>query len=429
MEMSKVRTHETSRTDRTSITNITELIKKATRNQTLIEPEINDHDYNDPTAYTPAYTPMDSEKRTPGIKRTFSLMERDLAEGGNLFPDLRALYVENIPFYFGFGFMILLVVGFAFLDQILDEHKTMRNDGKPRGFLHRLSADDMHVFKNLVFVGICISTGLLAEMFIGTRILQWMNQNQLWTWFYAQLAFAFLVMVGFGTKDLSGLPFGVIGLYKFGFPETIGYFHSFKDRFKQGDWQCLISLCNGLGTLLHHSCALYAMISVSLGYCPRTSSTLVCILPIILQHSIVVFKFFHANLYLFMALSLEAWWEWEMFINIPYLKPHSIRFMARGMLVAHWLYLTAALLGLFASDLDEEEDTVDIQTFLGNVRTLQQIRKEYQMNRWDSAPTERRMTISLGSNWNRSTARSKSIALTVDNDAMSNSTNMSHTLS
>ena len=46
---------------------------------------------------------QDSEKRTPGIKRTFSLMERDLAEGGNLFPDLRALYVENIPFYFGFG--------------------------------------------------------------------------------------------------------------------------------------------------------------------------------------------------------------------------------------------------------------------------------------------------------------------------------------
>ena len=109
--------------------------------------------------------------------------------------------------------MILLVVGFAFLDQILDEHKTMGNDGKPRGFLHRLSADDMDVFKNLVYVGICISTGLLAEMFIGTRILQWMNQNQLWTWFYAQLAFAFLVMVGFGSKDLSWLPFGVIGLY------------------------------------------------------------------------------------------------------------------------------------------------------------------------------------------------------------------------
>ena len=118
-----------------------------------------------------------------------------------------------------------------------------------------------------------------------------------------------------------------------------------------------------------------------------------------------------------------------MFINIPYLRPHSIRFMARSMLVAHWLYLTAALLGLFASDLDEEEDKVDIQTFLGNVRTLQQIRREYQMNRCPSAPTERRMTISLGSNWNRSTTRSKSIALTIDNDDTSNRTNMSHTLS
>ena len=81
----------------------------------------------------------------------------------------------------------------------------------------------------------------------------------------AQMFFSLFMAIAFFSQAAYGLIFIVIGLWKGGFPETVGYFIKARNRgFGTSWWTAHSVSCfvNGMGTLLHHLSASYIMCGV-----------------------------------------------------------------------------------------------------------------------------------------------------------------------
>merc|ERR1711879_1110019 len=115
---------------------------------------------------------------------------------------------------------------------------------------------------------------------------------------------------------------------------------------------CFISLCNGIGTLLHHSTSALLMVSIFHGLAFPTREIITGVLPLIMQHWIALLKYKFRGVYIVLCLSLEATFEWAVFSGYEsyfYMHDFSCRWSVSMMLVAHWLYLLGAFLELFRS--------------------------------------------------------------------------------
>jgi len=291
---------------------------------------------------TPSHTLAPRSKLTSQFGTSAATVMNE--ENSILYPLLAQIWYDNIPLYAAALFLIICLAIAGHYDEYIDVEKSIEKDGRPNSLLHQLTDDQIQIVFMLVYTLICVSTGLMAEIFFGMRVLNFVNNTgQLWVWFYCELAFAFLILVGFGTSDMAGLPFGIAGLYKCGFPETTGYFQSFRERWAQRDIVWVQSLLTGMGLLLQTSCEVFAMVALETGYAKQTTPMFITVLPTILHHFVITCKFFHANVYLFIAFMFEVWWEYEMYYNIAYLEPHSIRYMARLLVFSHWIGITATV--------------------------------------------------------------------------------------
>lgn len=226
-------------------------------------------------------------------------------------------------------------------------------------------------YQCVLAVVVCVVTGFGMEFFIGYEFLvgdTLISQRVEHAWFVAQFLFPILVMcaIFFASKQSAlGLVFGIAGLWKFGFPETLlCILQGYRGAEHRGTLHRLVGFLNGLGTLTHHSSSVFYLCIFVSGLSPLTRTWVACAAPLLLQHLVVSLKYVSMPLYAATELVLEIFWECETFsiLELMYL-PHGVPLSAAvtspmytpllrrvvcAMLLAHWLYWAAAILGAAA---------------------------------------------------------------------------------
>eukprot|EP00465_Bigelowiella_longifila_P012705 CAMPEP_0185277852 /NCGR_PEP_ID=MMETSP1359-20130426/59613_1 /TAXON_ID=552665 /ORGANISM="Bigelowiella longifila, Strain CCMP242" /LENGTH=751 /DNA_ID=CAMNT_0027872129 /DNA_START=122 /DNA_END=2377 /DNA_ORIENTATION=- len=210
-----------------------------------------------------------------------------------------------------------------------------------------------------------ILTGLGMEIHIGPEIVNYLKQdrNGLWFWILAQFLFAFFSTVAILSLSPFGLPFLVLGLWKFGFPETIAYLRDALDASDKKHYKRIIAdAFNSLGLVLHHSSSVYVVVNLSLGFFTLTRDLSSVLLILVIQHWFVPMKYFNATMFTVIELLLEIWWQWEFFSNFEhFVRDRDIYYdafapaAAACMLFSHWLFLAAAALELLESRRESQE--------------------------------------------------------------------------
>merc|ERR1712032_104275 len=119
-------------------------------------------------------------------------------------------------------------------------------------------------------------------------------------------------------RNPLGLIFGIVGLWKFGFPETLlsiveGYHH---DDGRQTRLIRLTAFMNGFGSLFHHSAAMLYLCVFCRGLSPLTRLMVNCAMPLVLQHLVISLKYISMPLYAISELLLETFWELGIFCSI-----------------------------------------------------------------------------------------------------------------
>ncbi|KAL1510912.1 hypothetical protein AB1Y20_005741 [Prymnesium parvum] len=205
---------------------------------------------------------------------------------------------------------------------------------------------------------VCI-TGLGMEVVLGEPLVKFLSSTQSHIlWKGAQLAFSLFISVALFARSFSTLPFAVLGFWKMGFPETAG---CFRRAFGAGKVNAF-SVCaylNGLGTTIHHTSGAYLICACTVELMPLDRRVLSMALPLVVQHLVVLLKYWSVPAYGLSEFCLEVWFEWEVFANLDALSvgagyDMTTRGICLSMLVAHWFYWIAAVLNLpaFSSGKD-----------------------------------------------------------------------------
>ena len=161
-----------------------------------------------------------------------------------------------------------------------------------------------------------------------------------------QLLFSLFVAIAVFSHSPFGLPFAVVGLWKFGFPETtLAFLRAFILVVSEGrvSRDSLLCFVNGVGTVLHHLAAAWLIVCLTTGLMPFGRTILSVTLPLLAQHVVVLLKYHSMPLYAAIEFCLEVAWEWEIFSQQPnfnaahgfhrYSSAHGTTLM---MLLAHW---------------------------------------------------------------------------------------------
>jgi hypothetical protein len=117
--------------------------------------------------------------------------------------------------------------------------------------------------------------------------------------------------------------------------------------------ESISAFLDGVGTLIHHTTGSYWIIACTTGLQPFDRRILSLSLPLVGQHIVVLTRYVNTPLYGICELCLEVFWEIEVFSNLDQLSLEngydiSTRGAALCMLLAHWCYWSAAIIGAFA---------------------------------------------------------------------------------
>jgi len=196
--------------------------------------------------------------------------------------------------------------------------------------------------------------GFASEFLVGGMLIdriQSMRERQT-LWKVANVAFPLFLFVALRATSVFGLPFLAIGLFKFGFPESLGYINAALE----GDSvvQIAADLLNGIGTIVHHGATSFVIVAVSTGLFPLSRPLFAACLAPVLQHAAFLLKYYSMSAHVLVQLVLEVYFEWEVVCNISEFRtPFGLevdrigRGCALSMLLSHWMYLFAAILQAF----------------------------------------------------------------------------------
>jgi len=227
-----------------------------------------------------------------------------------------------------------------------------------------------------------VAAGLGSEMVLGHIISKALvnMKNGYAAWHFAQLIFSLLLTVAFTANDGIGLFFLSLGLWKMGFPETVSALVAFQKAKRKRSSRALASLFDGMGMLLHHFSTSLVITAICLHIFPRNRAiTAGCIVPI-LQHLFVLVKYHARGLYILLELGLEVWFQIEVICNVAEFDSglgldvtNLGRGLALSMLLAHYMYLTAAALGMLGDALkrfttEEAEPARALDTSSGDLQ-------------------------------------------------------------
>ena len=163
------------------------------------------------------------------------------------------------------------------------------------------------------------------------------------------------LVVSVFSRSVFGLPFLVFGLYKGGFPDTLGFLLDAARNFERGQYGvALPHYLNGIGLVLHDA-PRTARINMGLRVdvlAPRTprfgrpcspAQAMTCfavcgwithlfaltrpsLAPtswLIMQHWFMMLKYYHMSAYIVVELALEVCFEWSLFANLRDVSPSN----------------------------------------------------------------------------------------------------------
>lgn len=235
----------------------------------------------------------------------------------------------------------------------------------------RMSDDEWnHYFAFICWLTI-LFTGLGSEIIVFDRLKQlqrdWKTDSNLdLLWHVAQFVFPASATISLGCavhQDFVSVPFLIIGLWKFGFPETTMFlFRAFVAETKGDCWSATISfwsdLLNGAGTCLHHGSASLLICMLTTGVVTPSRPVIDSILPLVVQHWFVLVKYSSHITYVAIELLLEIYFESVVLSNFElfYEQDWIVRHCAATMLFAHWCYLIACGLSLLLTEPNGKEE-------------------------------------------------------------------------
>jgi len=231
--------------------------------------------------------------------------------------------------------------------------------------LDRLEDEDYQVYITIVTWVTVLIAGLGSEFAVWLMFLRhgWSSKLQSY-WQLAQFTFPLLAVISLGLAshhDYAALLTLVLGLWKFGFPETLLYMYSALYATQSYNrWTRAVDFFDSIGTVLHHSAASLVICSLITGVARPNRHLLDPILVLVVQHWVVLLKYVNQRLYILVELVLEVWFEWSVLSQFETFVDEFhwiIPVAAGGMLFAHWLYMIAAGLGILAGEGGESETT------------------------------------------------------------------------
>jgi len=269
-------------------------------------------------------------------------------------------------------------IGVALWEDEFDEdgQESGVDDGLPWTPFNALTVAQLGTVSSLfLWLTVCV-TGLGSELVLGEWLVGKLSVGSgTVLWHGAQLLFSLCLSISLFAATPLALPFTVVGLWKFGYPETIT---AFRRAWLDGaSIAGLQEFMNGMGVTLHHTSAVWLIVGMTTGlFTPRTREILACSLPLVGQHVGVLIKYHNLGIYVLINLILEIWWEWELFQQQQQLTRArgyhvSVHGTSLTMLFAHWLYWSAALLEipkLVCVKTKEEHEVSDERSF--DERTL-----------------------------------------------------------
>jgi len=247
--------------------------------------------------------------------------------------------------------------------------------GTESGLSYHLTEQRFIEMQCLLAWGTCLFSGLGSEFVVGYELMVTVkNITPAFEhgWFVAQFLFPIMIHTAIllaREHNAWALVFGCMGMWKFGFPETLTYFlHAWspKDHIHR-----VSSLLNALGTLTHHSASMLFICIFTTGAAPMTRPLIAGATPLVVQHLAVSLKYFSMPMYAFMELLIEIYWEWEVMSGLELLyHPHQVPLSAdnfnplisglvvrcvSAMVLAHWFYWAAAIIDSIRGTMIKED--------------------------------------------------------------------------
>jgi len=203
--------------------------------------------------------------------------------------------------------------------------------------------------------------GIGLEVFVWWHFVQIWNETRESLWLFAQFLFPLLVVTCIGlslSMNYLALPFLVLGMWKFGFPETIMYMYLGLNNRHSSPLCRTADFFNGIGTACHHGAASFLVCMLLAGVIGPSRYIFNSALILVMQHWFVLLSSMSRFWYAVIELALELWFEWTVISDFWHL--YDLQWTAAlgsaVFLLAHWLFLFAAFLELFVkNDLASDE--------------------------------------------------------------------------
>ena len=219
-------------------------------------------------------------------------------------------------------------------------------------------------------------SGLGLELFFWIYYLDtWCEQHEA-LWRFAQLLFPLLLTTTLGLAiqaNYLALPVMVVGLWKFGFPETLMYMYLALFASDESWFQRSADLMNAIGLIVHHGALALFMSLLLVSVIPPSRYVVIGSLVLIMQHWFVLVKYANVPVYVVIELALEFWFEWIVISEFQYYRSihWTAAWLPATMLVAHWLFLGAGAIELFSQKREGFENNVYIRGNLMRREELQ----------------------------------------------------------
>ena len=164
----------------------------------------------------------------------------------------------------------------------------------------KLDDTDFLVFVGLFLWTTAIQAGLGLELLVWKSFLKegWSQETE-FKWRFAEFVFPLFALTSLGLaleKNFLAIPFLVLCIFKFGFPEVLTYMHSALYG-TSSPWQRCADYINGIGTLLHHGAGSMVITMLLVGILPPDRHVIGPTLFPVMQHWFVLFKYYSLPLF------------------------------------------------------------------------------------------------------------------------------------
>ena len=150
------------------------------------------------------------------------------------------------------------------------------------------------------------------------------------------------------SKSFLALPFLVIGLWKFGFPETACSIYVALYDCELSKRERVANMLDAIGLCAHHSAASMLICMILANVAQPNQAIYDSILILCIQHLFPLLRYSYKYLYIIIELALEAWFEWSVVSNFEhFLNNHwTVALSASVLLISHWLYMLSGVIHL-----------------------------------------------------------------------------------